>query len=230
MKIFTLLAAAAASIATVSGYNVIDRQYVDISIEYSIVQTPEITEKNVAQWVNGDEVTLQYKLENNEKSVVTVIGVGGMFANPVTNEIVTNLTRGQIGPITVAPGTSSVFEQRIGVDLIPDNYQLVPQVFIAHEDLIKVVACRGQLASVADKSISFFDPRLIFLELVLIASLAGLGYLVYDIWGKRYFAATQPVKVKKTTDATKVTSTGSGYDVNWVPESHLKQKKTKKVA
>lgn len=239
MKVFTLLAAAAASIATVVGYETAEKQFVDILIEYQIVQTPEVTKNDVAQWTNGDEVTLKYNIVNNEEKEVTVIGVTGQFTNPVTNEIVTNLTQGRVGPLSIPPGQSATFEQNIGIDVIPNNYELIPQVFFAHDELIKVIPCRGQLATVADKSISFFDPRLIFLELVLLASFAGIAYLAYQIWGKKYIQGTAPVKVKKTTAVTSVpagagvstTATGaSGYDVNWIPEGHLKQKKTKKVA
>ncbi|KAI5952873.1 IRC22 [Candida jiufengensis] len=239
MKLFTIITALSASIASVVGYETTGKQTVDILIDYNIKETPEITQKDVANWVNGDDITIQYTVNNNEQEEITVIGVTGSFTNPVTNQVVTNLTQGRIGPIPIAPGGSEIFEQKISVDLIPNNYELIPQVFIVHEELIKVLPCRGQLASIIDKSISFFDPRLIFLEIVLLASLFGLIYLAYEIWGKNYLKGTAPVKVvkvKKTgvsTDPAVSTTTGATnttYDVNWIPEGHIKQKKTKKVA
>ncbi|KAI5966928.1 IRC22 [Candida pseudojiufengensis] len=237
MKLSAIITALTTSIACISGYETTGKETVDILTDYRIKETPEVTQKDVANWVNGDEITLQYTVNNNEPEEITVIGVTGSFTNPVTNQIVTNLTQGRVGPVVIPPGKSEIFEQTISVDLIPNNYELIPQVFIAHEELIKVLPCRGQLASVIDKTISFFDPRLIFLEIVLLASFIALAYLGYEIWGKSYFKGTAPVKavkVKKTgVSPAPVGSASTGattYDINWIPEGHIKQKKTKKVA
>lgn len=238
MKFLNIVATLAASIASVAAYETTGKETVDILIDYNIKETPEVSKSDVASWTNGEQITLEYTLSNNEETDVTVIGVTGQFLNPVTKEVVTNLTQGRIEPVAVAPGKSVRFEQTINVNLIPNNYELVPQVFIVQGDLVKLLPCRGQLASVLDKAISFFDPRLIFLELVLLATFGGLVYLAYQIWGKNYIKGTAPVKVKKSVkspspvaaSASAGSSTGAGYDVNWIPEGHLKQKKTKKVA
>lgn len=238
MKFLNIVATLAASIASVAAYETTGKETIDILVDYNIKETPEVSKSDVASWTNGEQITLEYTLSNNEESDVTVIGVTGQFLNPVTKEVVTNLTQGRIEPVAVAPGKSVKFEQAISVNLIPNNYELVPQVFIVQGDLVKLLPCRGQLASVLDKAISFFDPRLIFLELVLLATFGGLVYLAYQIWGKNYIKGTAPVKVKKSAkspspdaaSASAGSSTGAGYDVNWIPEGHLKQKKTKKVA
>ncbi|CAI5758142.1 unnamed protein product [Candida verbasci] len=234
MKFSSILSTIALITSTVIAYETTGNEVVDIVIDYSIKENPEISKNDVATWTNGDEVTLEYILENQEKSDITIIGVTGQFQNPVTNQIVTNLTTGKIGPITVASGEAVKFDQKINVDLIASNYELIPQIFIAHEDLIKVIPCRGQLMQISDKSISLFDPRLLFLELVLLVSFIGLAYVVYEIWGKQYlkFNNSTTVKVKKTAAkpaAVSQGSTTSGYDVNWIPEGHLKAKKSKKV-
>ncbi|KAI5960256.1 IRC22 [Candida margitis] len=239
MKFSNIIAVLSASIASVSAYQTTGKETVDILVDYSIKETPEVTKNDVASWTNGEEITIQYTLSNNEETEISIIGVTGQFLNPVTKEAVTNLTQGRIGPVQVAAGQSARFEQTVAVNLVPNNYELVPQVFIVQGELVKVIPCRGQLASVLDKAISFFDPRLIFLEVVLLASFAGLLYLAYQIWGKNYIQGTAPVvKTKKSvkspspvaTSSSAGSSTGAGYDVNWLPEGHLKQKKTKKVA
>ncbi|CCG25630.1 hypothetical protein CORT_0C02550 [Candida orthopsilosis Co 90-125] len=237
MKFSNIIAILSASIASVAAYQTTGKETVDILVDYHIKETPEVTKNDVASWTNGEEITLQYTINNNEESDVTVIGVTGQFLNPVTRQAVTNLTQGRIGPVAVAPGESAQFEQTINVNLVPNNYELVPQIFIVQGELVKVIPCRGQLASVLDKAISFFDPRLIFLEIVLLASFGGLIYLAYQIWGKNYIKGTAPVKVKKSAkspspvvSSSAGSSTGAGYDVNWIPEGHLKQKRTKKVA
>ena len=238
MKLSTIFTAFAATIATVAGYETTgSKQTVDILIDYIIKETPELSQNDVANWENGDTVTLQYVVNNNEESEITVVGVTGQFKNPVNNEIVTNLTTGKVGPIAVPPGEAIKFDQKINVDLIPANYELIPHVFIAQDSLIKVIPCRGQLATIVDAAVSFFDPRLIFLELVLLITFAGLIYVGYEIWGKQYFKGVAPVKAKKVSAAKASspvasgpsTTSDTGYDTNWIPESHLKQKKTKKV-
>ena len=111
---------------------------------------------------------------------------------------------------------------------------MIPHVFVAHDDLIKVIPCRGQLASIVDAAVSFFDPRLIFLELVLLATFGGIAYFVYEIWGKQYLRGTAPVKVpvKKSGSPVAVkeaspVGSASGFDESWIPEAHLKKNKKK---
>lgn len=235
MKFSTILTVLGATIASVAGYETSGKpQVIDILIDYSIKETPEISQNDVANWVNGEKYTLEYVVNNNEETEIAVVGVTGQFKNPVTNQIVTNLTTGQVGPITIAPGESIKFEQIVGVDLLPDNYELVPHVFVAHDDLIKVIPCRGQLATVVDGVISFFDPRLIFLELILLVTFGGVVYFIYEIWGKQYIKGTAPVKVPVKKSGTPVgiketspSASVSGFDESWIPEAHLKKNKKK---
>ena len=70
----------AATIATVAGYETTgSKQTVDILIDYIIKETPELSQNDVANWENGDTVTLQYVVNNNEESEITVVGVTGQF-------------------------------------------------------------------------------------------------------------------------------------------------------
>ena len=106
------------------------------------------------------------------------------------------------------------------------------RVYVAHEEKVKHVAIRGQLATVVEPNVSIFNPQLLFLELVLLATFAGFGYFVYEFWGKQYFKGTAPVaaKVKRAASPSSATASGKAYDESWIPEAHLKQKKTKKAA
>lgn len=227
---------ATAAIRPAVAYEMTEEHPVDIVVDFQIRESPEIGASDVANWFNGDTVTIAYEVQNNEKSEVNIIGVTGQFKNPITGEIITNLTTGKVGPLAIASGESSGFEQTIGVNLIPGNYELVPFVFFAHEDVVKVLPVRGQLVTVADAPVSLFDPRLILVELILIASAAGALYLGYEIWGKKYIRGTAPVQARKAASPSsgvssgRGTPSGSSYDVNWIPEGHLKQTKTKKVA
>ena len=79
MKLSTIFAFAA-TITTVAGYETTgSKQTVDILIDYIIKETPELSQNDVANWENGDTVTLQYVVNNNEESEITVVGVTGQF-------------------------------------------------------------------------------------------------------------------------------------------------------
>lgn len=193
-------------------------------VSYVITEYPEVTHTDVAEFSNGETISLQYTATNNEDDKITIVGLGGAFRNPNNNEIRSNLSAQSVGPVILAPGESEVFVQKIPLDLLPDNYLLTPQLFIAFQDDLKLVQARGQLAIISDVPVSIFDPQLLVLEAILVVTFGGLFYAVYSIWGKSYFAGTAPTK-KKVSEAAKSTA----VDPNWFPESHIKQKKTKKA-
>ena len=66
----------------------------------------------MANWENGDTVTLQYVVNNNEESEITC-RCNWSIQNPINNEIVTNLTTGKVGPIAVPPGEAIKFDQKL---------------------------------------------------------------------------------------------------------------------
>ena len=104
----------------------------------------------------------------------------------------------------------------------------MPQLFIAFDNDLKLVQARGQRTEVKDVPISIFDPQLLLLEAILLATFAGLGYVAYNIWGKRYFEGTALVNKPKRGASPPVASAKS-VDSDWLPEGHLRQKKTKKA-
>ena len=80
MKFSTILTALTAVIATVAGYETSGKPHtVDILIDYSIKETPELSQNDVANWVNGDKYTLEYVVSNNEETEIAVVGVTGQF-------------------------------------------------------------------------------------------------------------------------------------------------------
>lgn len=233
----TLAVIASTVINPVAAYETTNDQHaVDVLVDFQIVETPEVTNADVANWFNGDSMTLAYSIENNEQNPITVIGVTGQFKNPITGEVITNLTTGRIEPLAIEVGQTDGFEQVISVNLIPGNYELVPYIFFAEGEVIKALPVRGQLVTVAERPISLFDPRLILVELILVASAVGVLYIGYELWGKNYIRGTAPVVAPKKAaspssgvSSGRATPSGSSYDVNWIPEGHLKQTKTKKA-
>ncbi|KAM0787295.1 hypothetical protein ACM66B_007071 [Microbotryomycetes sp. NB124-2] len=86
------------------------------------------------------------------------------------------------------------------------------------------------VATVVEPEGSFFDPALLFSYAVILAILAGAGYLVYG----SYFAAPK-TKSKRTKRApapvaeassTATDTPSKGVDNDWIPEHHLRTRKT----
>ncbi|KAK6461141.1 increased recombination centers protein 22 [Scheffersomyces coipomensis] len=237
MKFSTLFASViAATTALVSAYEVdptAEHNTINFFVDYAIKEVPKVRESDVAELNNGQSITIQYTAVNKEEFPVLVIGIGGTFNDPVTNEIVSNLTIGNIGPITIAPGESQNFEQKMSLNLVPNNYLINPQLFVAIDEQVILIPIRGQFATISDLPISFFNPQLLFLELVLIASFGGLLYFLYEAYGKQYINGTGPIALKAAKKAAAAApSSGAGtstaLDDSWLPD-HLKQKKAKKA-
>ncbi|GME72438.1 hypothetical protein B5S31_g4308 [[Candida] boidinii] len=208
----------------------------NFKIDYLIKDLQEdITDKVVV--TNGEVASVEYNFGNDEDAEVIIVGVGGQLINPVTGSILANITATQIGPLTIPAGESNIFIQNIGIDLNPDTYLFVPSIYVAFNDQLVGLGSRNQLLTVEDPTISFFNPALLLLEVILFGSLGGLGYFLYTTFGYKYIQGTAPTKkssAASTTSSAKSTAkaTGSGsYDESWLPASHLKStaKKVKKT-
>ena len=69
--------------------------------------------------------------------------------------------------------------------------------------------------------------------LITAAFLGGLGYFAWISFGPKAKKTRKPAPTKATISAPvgKVTATGAGgYEEEWIPEHHLKGRKTKKGA
>lgn len=202
---------------------------INLVVDYTIQEHPDIGAKDVVQLNSGTNIHLKYSVGNREKEDISIIGVGGVLTDPATGQIKVNLTSGSIGPIKIANGETKTFIQDIPLDLDADNYMLQPQIFIVIDDSIKMVPVRGQLATVTDLPISWFNPQFLFLMFILLVSFTGLGFAAYDIWGKRYLKGASPIPVKnRPANAGIPSAFASGsksYDESWIPEYHLQKKK-----
>lgn len=231
MRFGKVIASLVLSIASVVGAEAAaeEKQAIKFVADYIIQEFPDIGKADVAQLNSGKNIHLEYTVGNMEEEDINVIGVGGVLTDPATGAIKVNLTSGAIGPIVVANGESKTFVQDIPLDLVADNYLLNPQVYIVMNDVIKMIPVRGQLATVTDLPISWFNPQFLFLMIVLTVSFVGLGFAAYDIWGKRYLKGTSPIQPKQRPASTGIpsvyTSGSKTYDESWLPEHHLQKKK-----
>lgn len=198
------------------------------AVDYSIPHLPNVGPRDLAEVYNGEEFSIAYSFTNNEDKDISIVGVGGAFHDVKTGAIKSNLTASPIEAVTVTPGESGSFSHKISLNLVPEEYILVPQLFIAFDNDLKLVQARGQRTEVKDVPVSIFDPQLLLLETILLATFAGLAYVAYNIWGKRYFEGTTLVN-KPKRGASPPVATAKSVDSDWLPEGHLRQKKTKKA-
>ncbi|CUM67770.1 uncharacterized protein PRCAT00005475001 [Priceomyces carsonii] len=231
MKIFTLLTIASTALLGASAIVPDSKTQVKFFVDYRIKELPEITNHDVAQLTNGEQTSLEFNVSNNDDVDISVVGVGGSFRDPTNSEVKTNLTSAAVTPITLKPGESGTFEQVINVNLIPSSYILSPMVYIAINEELRQVQARGQLTTVEDQPVSLLNPQLLFLEFVLLATLGGVLYVVYSLWGRSYLEGNviPSSKSKKTSSKPTATTTARPLDESWVPESHLKKNKSRKA-
>lgn len=201
----------------------------EFDVDYTIKERPDASPTDIVKLYNGDAITLTYTFTNNDPEQVAVLGVGGSFRDSKTQEINTNITSASLGPVVIENGQSQQFSQVINVNLLPDSYVLSPLLYIALGEEFMTVSPRPQWTEVSDAPISFFNPQLLFLEFVLIVTFGGIGYILYELFGKKYFKGTSVAPTKKASApaGTSTATDGKSYDSSWIPQSHLKQKSKK---
>lgn len=203
--------------------NADDLVLTDFKLTYILEDFADAEPTELVELLNSKPLAIAYTLANNEEKDITVVGLGGTFRNPLTGEIATNLTATSVGPHVVKPGKSLTFKQKINLNMFAANYVLAPVVYIAYDDSLKMIDARAQLVTIVEEPISFFNPQLLFVEVILVAVIGAVVHFLYPNLFKKYINGTAPVKVP-----TSAKGTTSGYDPNWIPKSHLTQpKKTK---
>lgn len=183
-------------------------QVIQLGVNYSLEEFPEIDAFGVAEFTNGETVTILHTATNNEAEKITVVGVGGSFLDANSKQPVVSLTDSAVGPLIVEPNESITFRQAIPLDVPAGNYVLAPKLYIALDDNLKAVPLRGQLATVSDIAVSWFDPHLLVLEGVFGALVVGVVYAIVSSWGNKYVKGTAPVKQS-----------------DWLPKEYKKKKK-----
>lgn len=96
---------------------------------------------------------------------------------------------------------------------------------VIETDVIKV--------TVSDPPVSAWDPKLLFVQLVVALSVMGVGYWISNTYITPYFEEQQlrgSKKDEKSTTKSGVAAGPKGYDESWIPPHHLNaNKKTKKT-
>lgn len=180
----------------------------NIRVTYDIDEHPQSFEStNLIELVNGEEISVTYNIKNGEEESVSVVGVAGSFNDPVTGLSKRNLTASSVGPLKLLKDMTFEFTQKIGIDLEPENYLFVPSIYVLKDDQLMLLGSKNQLITVSDPQISVFQPQMLFLELVLLASFGGIIYALYATFGASYFQkpATAPKNKKVGSSNAKKT-------------------------
>ncbi|KAH3682692.1 hypothetical protein WICPIJ_006355 [Wickerhamomyces pijperi] len=194
-------------------------------IDYNIIDFPK--DQPVSLY-NGDEITVNYTFANHEDYEISVVGVGGQFLDPYTGEAKANITDARLGPLAIAPGAEINFQQRIGINLAPNNYVMVPGLYILRDTSLALIGTKTTLAIVTDRPISLFNPQLLVLELLFLAFIGAAGYFGYEYFTKASTAAPKLSKkqAKLNASASAAKSTGT-VNSEWLPDNLKKTKQRK---
>lgn len=213
-------------------------------IDYSIAFKEDPQSGSIEDLTNGETIELLYNFQSLEPAEVSIVGVGGEMIDPVTGEVMANITASQIGPISVLNNDTSAFTQRVGINMPIGTFLLVPAIYVVYQEQFMVLGSKNKLITVVEPTISFFNPQLIVSELILLASTAAVVYYLYNTFAARYLAGVLPDSMlpsntkkrsKKESSSSPSGSIPSSANASstsldsWLPESHKtvsrKQKK-----
>lgn len=212
-------------------------------IDYEISFKEDKEAGVIGDLYNGETIELAYNFRSLEPSEVSIVGVGGELLDPVTGISLANITASQIGPIAVENNQLVNFTQRVGINMEPRKYLLVPAIYIVYQDQFMLLGSTNKLVNIVDPKISLFNPQLLVAELILGATVAGIVYLAYNAFAGKYLAGVLPESLLPVDKKKKRASKGASGDVkeqttaskadyeSWLPDSHknLTKKSKKKL-
>lgn len=219
----------------------------NFQIDYSIAFKEDTTTGAIEDLLNGETIELVYEFKSLEPTEVSIVGVGGEMLDPVTGETMANITASQIGPISVLNNDNTTFTQRVGINMPFGQYLLVPAIYIIYQDQFMMLGSKNKIITIVEPSISFFNPQLILSEIILGVSIAGIFYVLYNMFAGKYLAGILPEsllpvekkkakKVKKqaseSSSSSSATTSSSKQDFEaWLPDTHktISKKQKKKL-
>lgn len=201
-------------------------------VEYLVKDKQDKPSTEIVKASNGETISLVYNFTSGEDEPVSIVGVGGQMISPVTGNVAANITASQIGPLSVSAGESVQFIQKVAINMDPDNYLMVPAIFVVFQKKFMRLGSRNQLLDVTDPVISAFNPKLVISELLLGGSIVGILYVLYLFFGEKYFKGILPTpksKVAGQKKAAKTAAKTTAADMNeWLPDTY-KRKNSKKA-
>ncbi|KAK9450572.1 uncharacterized protein V1518DRAFT_414179 [Limtongia smithiae] len=194
---------------------------------------------------NTFTATLELEITNPEPADAVVQVVGGALYSLAKDGVtpaptpLENITAVRVGPVVLTPGGGAqVIPYSFTLDREPKDYFLRIGVLVEYDGaLVQALAYNGTVVLV-DPPLSFFDPQLLFLYVILSAIFGVGGYYVFNEYIRpKYFPAKREGKRRATpapaaaaataTPTAETTGAKTTYDESWIPEHHLRAKSPK---
>ncbi|KAK9455055.1 hypothetical protein V1511DRAFT_499317 [Dipodascopsis uninucleata] len=186
---------------------------------------------------NTKTSNVEVSILNQEDEEATVQVAGGALFDVKGDTSIENITAIRVGPIVIPPHSAAVVPYSFVLDREPKDYLLRIGLLVEYDGQFLQYLGYNSTITVADPPLSFFDPQLLILYVILGAMFGAGGYYVYNNYLKQYYApkksASKTTKSKPRASVS-ATSTGAdpakGYDESWIPEHHLRSKSPKPKA
>lgn len=206
--------------------------------------------------VNGKPTKALLSFSNDEPEPVTVKFIGGVLwtppFDPQGSRIVRNLTATRYH-VEIAAGEKQSLPYEFVTELHPQDLRLEIAAIMSGSSSSGgkdfAVQAFNETISIVEPDTSFFDPKIIFLYLFMLASAGGVLYLFYTIWIAPYFPqkrARSGEKAKKTATGSKkvepreaaevmgsdgpaVATGAKSYNEEWIPAHHIQRPEAKRV-
>ncbi|TID19006.1 signal sequence receptor alpha chain [Venturia nashicola] len=150
--------------------------------------------------------------------------------------------------VEVPAGTNQSLTYNFAQELYPQDLRLVLGAVVDKGENAFQVAIFNSTVTVVEAPLSFFDPQILFIYLLLAAMFAGTLYFIYNTWIKTLFPQTKrrgkggerartSTQGKKTAvaPADQVSVIGAdgpavtGFDSSWIPPNHLQRPEPKRI-
>ncbi|KAI9158761.1 Increased recombination centers protein [Paramyrothecium foliicola] len=200
--------------------------------------------------VNSRPTKALVEVTNNEKEPIQLALVTGSLHTtkelpegaPAYQGIVRNLTASSYD-LRVEPGETKSVPFAFALDMQPQDVRLrLLAVLTSAQGSILQVEAYNDSAAIVEAPVSFLDPQIIFLYLVLTGAFGGLLFFVYKTWIEALFPQAKRSKsIKKVkrvetdpaldgSESTVVASpSGKSYDESWIPDGHINRPIAKRV-
>ncbi|KAI9317634.1 hypothetical protein BX666DRAFT_1856830, partial [Dichotomocladium elegans] len=195
----------------------------DIPSTANLEVTAQFPDNPFGLITNGQRNNVLMTVTNKEKADFTVLAISGKVSLPENpDKILRNLTALRYNAAVPADGSVDV-PFTFYSEFAPGDLALT--IFLdvlTEEKILRVVGYDG-IITVVDPEISWFDPQLIFLYIVLGAIGLGVSYII-----RKAFFGGSKLKAKKAKEPAAQPSHRDEkgqmiLDESWIPEQYLKQ-------
>ncbi|KAG0170768.1 hypothetical protein DFQ28_009154 [Apophysomyces sp. BC1034] len=171
---------------------------------------------------NGQRNNVILSLTNKEAVDYSILSVSGQLTDREdSSKIIRNLTAIRLDTNVSSEATVEI-PYTFYSEFAPGELGLTIFVDLLNgENAIRIVGYNG-VVTITNPEISWWDPELLFLYVLLGTGAAGLGYLIRDA----FFGGSKKTKAKKEEPTVRPTHRDEKgqmvLDESWIPQQHLR--------